>query len=113
MEGSFWKVRSTVKQVLKELHDEKYKLGILSNAPYHQGILAFLEANDLVQNFDAIATSALIGFCKPDRRAFEYILKKIKSKPRESIMIGDDLKNDIFGAQQIGMKTIYIKNNFN
>jgi putative hydrolase of the HAD superfamily len=111
-EGAFWKVRSTAKSVLEELRRQSFKLGILSNAPYHQGILLFLKNNNIAQYFDAISTSAEIGFCKPDKRAFEYILKKLASEPTQSVMVGDDLSNDINGAQQLGMKTIYVKKDF-
>ena len=112
-EGAFWKIRTTAKPILQQLKAENFKLGVLSNAPFHQGILSFLEVNEISQYFDAIATSAQIGFCKPHRRTFEFILEKLESKPSQSIMVGDDLKNDIYGAQQIGMKTIYLKKNFN
>ncbi|NVM55571.1 MAG: HAD family hydrolase [Candidatus Helarchaeota archaeon] len=111
-EGAFWKIRSSAKPVLQELRAKNFKIGLLSNAPYHSGIKFLMDSNNLTQYFDVIATSAQIGFCKPDKRTFEYVLNKIQSKPAHSIMVGDDLKNDIYGAQQIGMKAIYIKKNF-
>ncbi|HUX98587.1 MAG TPA: HAD family hydrolase [Candidatus Deferrimicrobium sp.] len=110
-EGTFWKARSTAKPVLETLH-KKFKLGVLSNAPYHNGIIYLLDTNNLSQYFEIIVSSAQIGFCKPDKRTFEYILEKVGSMPEQSIMIGDDLKNDIYGAQQLGMKTILIKKSF-
>ncbi|MFX1293663.1 MAG: HAD family hydrolase [Promethearchaeota archaeon] len=111
-EGAFWKIRATAKPLLQKLHAENFKLGVLSNAPYHEGILSFLKINNIEQYFYAITTSAQIGFTKPDRRTFEYVLHKLQSMPENTIMIGDDLKNDIYGAQQLGMKTILIKKEF-
>jgi len=111
-EGAFWKVRPDVEPLLKHLFAKKFKLAVLSNAPFHDGILYILETNNLSQYFKIIATSAQIGYCKPDRRCFEYVLNKLKSTPEHTIMIGDDLKNDILGAQQLGIKTIYMKKNF-
>jgi len=111
-EGTFWKVRSDVAPLLKYLTAKKFKLAVLSNAPFHDGILYILEANKLTKYFKVIATSAQIGFCKPDRRCFEYVLNKLKSTPEHAVMVGDDLKNDILGAQQLGIKTIYMKKNF-
>lgn len=112
-EGAFWKVRSDVEPLLKYLQSKKFQLAVLSNAPFHDGILYILETNNLAHYFKVIATSAQIGFCKPDKRCFEYVLKKLKTSPDQVIMIGDDLKNDILGAQQVGIKTIYMKKNFN
>jgi len=111
-EGAFWKIRPDVEPLLKDLYAKKLKLGVLSNAPFHEGILQILETKKLTQYFKVISSSAQIGFCKPDRRCFEYILNKLGISPEQAIMIGDDLKNDILGAQQLGMKTIYVKRNF-
>ncbi|MHA1279146.1 MAG: HAD family hydrolase [Candidatus Helarchaeota archaeon] len=113
IEGAFWQIRKTTKPVLEELKAKNYKLGVLSNAPSHQGILAFLEANQISQYFEVITTSALIGYTKPDMRTFQYVLERLQSTPDQAVMIGDDLKNDIWGAQQLGMKTILIKKEFN
>jgi HAD superfamily hydrolase (TIGR01509 family) len=111
-EGAFWKIRPDVEPLLKDLYAKKLKLGVLSNAPFHEGILQILETKKLTQYFKVISSSAQIGFCKPDRRCFEYILNKLGISPEQAIMIGDDLKNDILGAQQLGIKTIYVKKNF-
>ncbi len=111
-EGAFWKLKSSAKPLLHELRDENFKVGLLSNAPYHAGIRLLLDTHNLTQYFDVIATSAQIGFCKPDKRTFEYVLKELQSSPQNSVMIGDDLKNDIYGAQQMGMKAIYVKKDF-
>jgi HAD superfamily hydrolase (TIGR01509 family) len=111
-EGAFWQVRKTAKPVLEKLRAANYRLGVLSNAPFHKGIISFLEANNVSKYFHAITTSAQIGFTKPDRRTFEYTLAKLQSEPQRSVMIGDDLRNDIWGAQQLGMKAIHIRKGF-
>lgn len=111
-EGAFWKIRSDAEPLLKDLSAKQFKLGVLSNAPFHKGILQILETKKLTRYFDVISSSAQIGFCKPDRRCFEYILNKLGVSPTQAIMVGDDLKNDILGAHELGMKTIYVKKNF-
>ncbi|MHA1266285.1 MAG: HAD family hydrolase [Candidatus Helarchaeota archaeon] len=111
-EGAFWKPRPNAKKILQRLKELNYNIALLSNAPYHGGIQFLLESNGLSNYFDVIATSAQIGFCKPDKRAFEFVLKRLKTPPQKTIMIGDDLKNDIYGAKQLGMKTIHIQKGF-
>ncbi|NVM27205.1 MAG: HAD family hydrolase [Candidatus Helarchaeota archaeon] len=111
-EGKFWKLRPFSKPLLEQLQTQKFKIGLLSNAPYHEGIKFLLDSTDLTQYFNVIATSAQIGYCKPDKRTFEYILNKIQSNPQQSIMIGDDLKNDIYGAKRLGMRAIRVKRDF-
>ena len=62
------------------------------------------------QNFDALQISCDDGFRKPDRRAFEFIMNKLKVKPKESIFVDDKQKN-LDAAEELGMKTILFKNN--
>jgi putative hydrolase of the HAD superfamily len=46
---------------------------------------------------------------KPSLKPFLYILKKLKLKPEECVMIGDSLKRDIAPAKEIGFKTVFAK----
>lgn len=111
-EGVFWKLKPSAKPLLSNLSVNNFKIGLLSNAPYHAGIQFLLDTHHLTQYFDVVATSAQIGFCKPDKRTFEYVLNAMQSTPTRAIMVGDDLKNDIYGAQKLGMKAIYVKKEF-
>ena len=49
-----------------------------------------------------------IGVEKPSKEFFEYCLKKMKSKPKDTIMIGDSLKDDIEGAMNQGINAIHV-----
>lgn len=46
---------------------------------------------------------------KPHPAYFEEILGKCDAKPREVVMVGDDLLQDISGAKTVGMQTILVK----
>ena len=48
------------------------------------------------------------GVQKPDPRAFQTVLKKMKAKPEETLMVGDTLENDILPAQALGIKAILL-----
>ena len=45
---------------------------------------------------------------KPDRAFFEQALRSIDVAPDEAVMVGDDIENDIGGAQQAGMRGILV-----
>ena len=45
------------------------------------------------------------NYYKPDKRAYQFILEKYK--PHECLFIGDDLKNDIIPALELGMQAIW------
>jgi len=52
-------------------------------------------------------TSEVIG--KPEKTFFELVLNEMNIKASESIMIGDDIVNDIQGAQLSGCKGVLVK----
>ena len=48
------------------------------------------------------------GIQKPNSAAFMAVLKKMKAKPEETLMVGDTLENDILPAQALGIKAILL-----
>lgn len=65
--------------------------------------------NSELKNFiDFIAVSEECGFTKPDKRFFEYTVKKAKNFTKEStIVIGDRLDADILGANHFGINSCW------
>ena len=47
-------------------------------------------------------------FIKPDKRAFLCVLEKMKKRPEETIMIGDEIERDLVPARELGMEVILI-----
>lgn len=93
--------------VLEDLTSKGYKLGIIANQK--KGLENRLEEFGILKYFDIVIASAEVGVSKPDKEIFEIALAKANCKPNECIMIGDRLDNDIIPANQIGMKTIWIR----
>ncbi len=58
--------------------------------------------------FENIFISSEIGYNKPQKELFDYILEKIGKRKEECIMIGDSERSDIQGAVNAGMESIYI-----
>lgn len=89
---------------------KKYALGLLSNGN------SYPDKCGLEGIFHFVVFSQDYGIEKPDPRIFQIALKKAEVEPDEFIHIGDSLRNDIFGANQTGIKSIWlnrkqIKNN--
>jgi epoxide hydrolase-like predicted phosphatase len=59
--------------------------------------------------FDRIFVSNEMHLAKPDRKAYEYVLKKLKVKPSESLMV-DDRAENIIPARKMGINGIIYKN---
>ena len=51
--------------------------------------------------------SESMGYIKPTKDFFRYIIQNSSCKPEECLMIGDSMTNDIRGAAAIGMDTCY------
>lgn len=93
---------------LTALRQNGYKLGIIANQKL--GTAERLGNWGLRQFFDVIATSAEIGYAKPDKEIFEKAFELAGCTAQESVMVGDRLDNDIIPAKALGMKTVWLKN---
>ena len=92
---------------LEKLKKEGYKIALLSNT--ESLIASRLEKNiSLSSHFDVFGVSYEINALKPEKKAFDFVLKKLKVKPSEALMVGDSLRSDIVGAQGVGMHNCLI-----
>lgn len=96
-----------VKKMLDDLSG-KYKLAIVANSVTKVSRIA-LQKFDLAKYFDAIVLSRDLGARKPDPEIFIYALRSMWIKGSEAIHVGDSLEIDVQGAQNAGMKTVWIK----
>lgn len=70
-----------------------------------------LRAVGLLKYFNPIIVSGDYGYRKPDPRLFQKALEALQARPEQAIFIGNDLYHDISGAQQVGMKAIFVSYN--
>lgn len=91
------------------LKSDGYKIGIVTDGTtteqteqlYKLGIMEFI---------DTCVTSEDMGIEKPEKSIFLKALSDLNIKRNdESMMIGDDYKRDILGANSLGIKTAFIK----
>ncbi len=90
---------------------EKYQLHIITNG-FNEVQFVKLKNSRLDQFFTKVITSEMIGIQKPNPKIFEYALSEANAASNESIMIGDDQKTDIIGAQNFGMDQVFVDYNF-
>jgi len=101
-----------VEKNLVKLKAQGYKLGLLSNTEnLHAGDVA--KKLKLENYFDAICLSFEIGALKPDKKAFAAVLKKLKVKPSEALMVGNSLRSDVGGAQSSGLHNCWLNRSSN
>ena len=84
----------------------KYTLHIISNG-FESATRRKVAGTGLAKYFENIIISELVGINKPDKAIFEHALNLAGANKEESIMIGDSLEADIYGALNFGMDAIY------
>ncbi|MDE0683099.1 MAG: HAD family hydrolase [Candidatus Poribacteria bacterium] len=72
-----------------------------------------IQGANLAQYFDTILISGEVGIGKPDCRIFRMALDALAASPSETVMVGDSLTRDILGAQQTGLKGIWLNRSGN
>lgn len=98
-----------VKRILDELRPG-YLLGIISDAqPCYA--LPEMRATGLEGYFNPIIISAPRGYRKPDPRLWGEALQDMKLHPSQVLYVGNDMYRDIYGAHQVGMRTIFVDSN--
>jgi len=88
----------------------KYHLAIISDG---QSAYAVPELNavGLSDFFDPIIISGDFGYRKPDERLFAAALSAMRMEPSEVLYVGNDMYRDVYGAQKLGIKTVFFKSN--
>ncbi len=104
----FMRYSDGIRELIFELKDKGYKLYILSNMTKH-----FINREykfPIFDLFDGIVYSAQIKMVKPDKKIYEYILKKYSLIPNECLFI-DDTKKNLTAAARFGIQTFHYKDN--
>lgn len=100
---------SGVREMLKRL-SRHHKLGIIANQ--QPGLRNRLGVLGIEPFFVVIVGSGDAGLRKPDPAIFKAALAQAQCPPEQAVMIGDRLDNDILPAQNLGMKTIWVRQGF-
>ena len=92
-------------ETLHYLH-QKYPMAIITNG-FPEAQRPKMKASGLDAFFPHVVMSETIGYRKPDLQIFEYAMGLLGAKPHSSVMIGDNPKTDVRGAEAAGMKAIF------
>lgn len=105
-------LRDGAKKLVK-LVKNRCKVALISNFTYAPVIYKSLTKVGLNGFFNVVVVSEEIGWRKPSPYIFEYVLDRLQVKPCEAVYIGDSPNEDIKGANQAGLKTVFVPSQFN
>lgn len=86
---------------------ETYQLGIITNGSPDLQWEKISKAK-LEQFFAEIIVSGEIGSGKPNRKIFDEALQRFGCAAHEAVMIGDNMRTDIRGANQAGLTAVWV-----
>jgi len=103
--GTLWThVEPGTAALLELLRERGYSLYIVSNA---DGRMAdFLRLAGLLEHFDEVFDSAIVGAEKPDPAIFRHACERAGIEPEEAIHVGDILEFDVLGARAAGVHPV-------
>lgn len=97
-------------EVLRKLHDEGFPIALVADGEW-ESFQNVYRRNGLGDCFDQWIVSEVVGMQKPASIMFESALQKMglteADKPR-IVMIGNNLKKDIAGANRMGLTSIWL-----
>jgi putative hydrolase of the HAD superfamily len=96
------------REVIIELYNRGYVLGIISNVITSEEIPDWLKEDDLEKYFKSVALSSVLGIRKPDPRIYHYATDTAGVKPEESVYVGDNLNRDVVGTKEAGFGMVII-----
>jgi len=97
------KPNNSMLKMVKKTQENKIKVGVLSNL--EKTTHTILEEFGLLESFEFQFYSHKIGFAKPDKRLFKYVLGNVPCRSSEIFFIDDKISN-VQTANSIGIKSI-------
>lgn len=97
-------------EMLKSLHDEGFTIALVADGERESFQNVFRE-NGLGYCFDAWVVSEVVGLQKPAAIMFETAYEKLglrEADKKRIVMIGNNLKKDIAGANRQGLISVWL-----
>ena len=104
-----WQLESDALPTLQVLKDAGFRLGIITNAANADNANRLIDMFELRPYFDVILISAVEKIRKPDTRIYSRALTRLEVPSANAVMVGDTLTADILGAQNAGLRAVWIK----
>lgn len=96
------------KEVVVELHQRGYILGIISNLIGSREIPDWMDADGFTPYFKSVVLSSIFGKRKPDPSIYLEAAKRAGVEAAKCAYVGDNLKRDVTGTRAAGFGMVVI-----
>ncbi|MDT8898487.1 HAD family hydrolase [Thermanaerothrix sp. 4228-RoL] len=103
-----WQPDEEAVPTLAHLRRVGYRLGVISNAGDAADVHYLVEKAGLQPYLDEVIVSAEVGRRKPHPDIFTHALRCFGVEAAQAVMVGDLLWADVWGAQQVGMRGVWL-----
>jgi HAD superfamily hydrolase (TIGR01549 family) len=93
---------------LKELKSKNKRVFAATNNFSEMHVKELLKKFQITEYFDGLFISGNINVRKPSPDFFHHLVKSLSATTEDTIMIGDNIDLDYFGALDFGMKSILV-----
>ncbi|HEX7482579.1 MAG TPA: HAD family hydrolase [Candidatus Bathyarchaeia archaeon] len=105
-------LREGAKKLVKQ-SKEQCKVALISNFTHAPVIYKSLRKMGISEFFNVVVVSEEVGWRKPSAKIFQTALNKLQIEPFDAVYIGDSPIEDIKGAKEAGLKTVFVPSQFN
>ena len=105
-------LREGAKKLVKQ-SKEQCKVALISNFTHAPVIYKSLRKMGISEFFNVVVVSEEVGWRKPSAKIFQTALNKLQIEPFNAVYIGDSPIEDIKGAKEAGLKTVFVPSQFN
>jgi putative hydrolase of the HAD superfamily len=95
-----------VPQALQALVSTGIRVGLISNS--HRCLASFQSHFELGELISGAISGHEHGFMKPNPSIFRAALDLLRVRPEEALMVGDNIRQDVDGALNIGMRAVLL-----
>ena len=116
LEESYWSpsltapatLNAEAPEVFRQLRERGLKIGLICNTGRGPGhaLRELMRREGILDYFDATIFSDEVGYGKPNTRIFLTAAERLGLEPSDILHVGDNIENDVRGAQSAGMKTL-------
>jgi putative hydrolase of the HAD superfamily len=97
-------------ETLRALRERGLRVGLISNTMWPGAShLPDLELHGLIDYLECLIFSGDVEAWKPNKEIFQLGLSEFDLAPDEAVYVGDSMYFDIWGAQQAGMRGVWIE----
>jgi FMN hydrolase / 5-amino-6-(5-phospho-D-ribitylamino)uracil phosphatase len=80
----------------------RFRLATLTNGNADLGRIG------LARHFEITLSAGVLGFAKPDPRAYAALADALTLRPAEVLFVGDEPLADVVGPRAVGMHTVWV-----